>query len=273
VNIKSALKTAIAGDPDPVLNKSVPAAQVQGGALAEANAFDGLPTGYENVTAKDLVIPRIVVLQGLSPQLNKNKPEYIEGASLGDFCDVATGSIWKSDLELIPCYYAVVHLEWGQRDSSKGLVANHGTDVVKAHKNAKQNDKGQWTTNDGNIISDTATFYCLNMSDGGQRCFVPMSITALKDARLWMTSIAKQNIEGTDRQAPIFYRSWIANTVSKSNAKGDWNGWKFKPGRTILDIGGKDLLAEAVAFHKEAKEGLVQGTFDREDSEEDSDRM
>ena len=268
--MKTALKAAIAGDPDP--KASVPATQAKGGALVDESAFDGLPTGFENVTAKDLVIPRIVVLQGLSPQLNKNKPEYIEGASNGDFCDVATGSIWKADLELIPCHFAVVHLEWGARDSGKGLVANHGTDALKARKHAKQNERGQWITDEGNIIADTATFYCLNMSDGGQRCFVPMSSTALKDARLWMTTMAKLKLED-GRQAPIYSRSWIANTTSKSNAKGDWNGWKFRPGRKTLEIGGTALRDEALRFLKEAKEGLVQGSFDREDGEEDSDKM
>jgi hypothetical protein len=275
VNIKSALKSAIAADPDPKapVTQTVPATQAKGSALAEADAaFAGLPTGYENVTANDLVIPRIVVLQGLSPQLNKNKPEYIEGASNGDFCDVATGSIWKGNLELIPCYFAVVHLEWAPRDSGKGLIANHGTDVIRAHKHATKNDRGQWVTKEGNIISDTATFYCLNVSDGLQRCFVPLSSTAIKDAKLWMTAIGKQTLSDGS-QAPLYYRSWFANTVSKNNAKGDWNGWKFRPGRKIIEIGGIPLRDEALAFHKEAREGLVQGTFDREDATENSDRM
>jgi hypothetical protein len=271
VSIKNALKTAIAGDPDPKQN--VPATQAQGGALADLSAFEGLPTGLENVTAKDLIIPRIVALQGLSPQLNKNKPEYIEGASSGDFCDVATGNIWKADLELIPCYFAVVYLEWAPRDSGKGLVANHGTDVERAHKHATMNDKMQWITKEGNLIAETATYFCLNMSAGGRRSFVPLSSTALKDGRLWMTAITNERIPGTDKQAPLFYRSWIANTVGKSNAKGDWNGWKFKPGRMILDIGGKALLDEAVDFHKQAKDGMVQGSFDQENVTEDSDKM
>lgn len=275
MSIKSALKDAIAGDPDKNA-ANVPATQA-GGALADPSVFEGLPTGYENVSAKDLIIPRLVVLQGLSPQLNKNKPEYIKGAASGDFCDIAAQEVWKEGLTLLPCYYATVYLEWAPRDSGKGLIANHGTDAERAHKNASMNEKRQWITSEGNLIAETATFFCLNMSAGGRRSFVPLSSTALKDGRQWMTLITNEKLtrkDGSSFTAPLFYRTWIATTVGKSNAQGDWNGWKFKPGLTTWELGGQALLDEAVDFHRQAKEGLVQGSFDQPDNqEEDSGKM
>src|SRR6185436_3026623 len=39
-------------------------------------AFDTEDTGFENVQASDLIIPRYSILQGLSPQVTKGKPEY-----------------------------------------------------------------------------------------------------------------------------------------------------------------------------------------------------
>lgn len=273
MGIKDALSKAVAGDPDKTGN--LPATAAKGDVALAETAFDGLPTGYENVSAKDLIIPRLVVLQGLSPQLNKNKPEYIKEAQSGDFCDVATGEIWKEGLDLIPCYYATVYLEWAPRDSGKGLVANHGTDADKAHKNAQMNEKRQWITKEGNLIAETATYFCLNMSAGARRSFIPFSSTGLKDARQWMTLITNEKLtrsDGSTVPAPLFYRSWTATTVGKSNAQGDWNGWKFKPNKTILEIGGKALLDEAVDFHREAKDGLVQGSFEPE-PQEDNDKM
>lgn len=252
------------------------AKQAGGGVPVDPAMFEGLPTGYENVTAKDLIIPRLVILQGLSPQLDKNKPEYIQGAASGDFCDVATSEVWKEGITIIPCYYATVYLEWAPRASGKGLVANHGTDAEKAHKHATLNEEKRWVTKDGNIVSETATFFVLNMSAGGRRSFVPMTSTQLKNARQWMTIITNEKLtrrDGSQMQAPLFYRSWEAYSVGQSNAKGSWNGWKFRPGKTILELGGKALLDEAVEFNKQAKEGLVQGDFANEETAEDTDKM
>lgn len=278
MSIKDTFKGIVAGEQQmQAANPGSAVAKQAGGVPVDPSMFEGLPTGYENVTAKDLIIPRLVILQGLSPQLDKNKPEYIRGASSGDFCDVATSEIWKEGITIIPCYYATVYLEWAPRASGKGLVANHGTDAEKAHKHATLNEEKRWVTKDGNIISETATFFVLNMSAGGRRSFVPMTSTQLKNARQWMTVISNEKLtrkDGSQMQAPLFYRSWEAYSVGQSNAKGSWNGWKFRPGKPILELGGKALLDEAVEFNKQAKEGLVQGDFAGDETvEENTDKM
>lgn len=263
----------------PATNDQLPAAPAAAQLPAIDDSYlDSLPTGYDNVTSRDLIIPRLMILQGLSPQLDKNKPDYIEGAKSGDFCDVATGDVWKDGIDIIPCFYANVYLEWAPRASGKGLVRNYGTDEARAHKNAKLNEDRQWITAEGNRIIDTATFFVLNMSAGGMRSFIPLTSTQLKAARQWMTVITKQTrkrSDGTEVAAPIYWRVWHARSVGQSNAKGSWNGWKFAPGQTILELdpSGK-LLREVVEFQEQARQGLVQGDFGEGDAEEDhSDKM
>jgi hypothetical protein len=41
---------------------------------------DYADAGFENVTNNDILIPRISILQDLSPQVKEEKAEYIEGA-------------------------------------------------------------------------------------------------------------------------------------------------------------------------------------------------
>ncbi len=65
--------------------------------------------GFENVSAKDLLIPRLTILQKMSPQIDKSDPKYISGAEYGDFCDTGTGEIFK-DLVVVPCFFAMVYL-------------------------------------------------------------------------------------------------------------------------------------------------------------------
>ena len=226
-----------------------------------ADEFDTGATGLENVTSRDLIVPRITILQDLSPQVKKNKPEYIEGAEIGDFCDTAVGEVYK-ELLLIPVYYATVLLEWAPRATGKGLVANHGMnrDILK---DCVQDEKRRWMHGE-NLVSETMTFYALNVTAGGRRCFVPLSSTGLKSGRKWLTLITNERVlnprTNKEFQPPIFYRGWRATVTEETNNQGSWFGWKFEAAHTILEIDpDKNLLNEAKDFMAQARSGLVTG--------------
>ena len=54
----------------------------------------------------ELQIPFVRVIQALSPQIKKNDPQFIEGASQGDLFNTVTGEFWAGDegIEVITCY-------------------------------------------------------------------------------------------------------------------------------------------------------------------------
>ena len=58
--------------------------------------FFGIDTGMDQVTTADVTLPRYVILQGLSPQVNSRKDEYIEGAKMGMILNTATGKVMDS---------------------------------------------------------------------------------------------------------------------------------------------------------------------------------
>jgi hypothetical protein len=74
--------------------------------------------GMEDVSSKDVIIPRLTLLQTLSPQLNKKKGEYIEGADIGMICDLGTGDLFPDDLLFLPVHYRKDFLEWAPRSKS-----------------------------------------------------------------------------------------------------------------------------------------------------------
>lgn len=228
-------------------------------ALAENDLYGALPTGLENVTAKDQSIPRITILQGLSPQVNKNKLEYIKGAETGDICETGTGSLYK-ELIFIPCFYARIFLEWAPRESGKGLVMNHGTDD-SILKQCTKDEKGRPYTKEGNLVSETMQFMILNMSADERFAFLPLSATNLKHGKSFVTKIMAQKIirpDGSALQAPLFYRAWRMTIGSVSNNQGDWYAPRFEPSEKTLDLGGKELLDKCVAFHNACRDGLVR---------------
>jgi len=69
--------------------------------------------------SSEMQIPFIRVLQALSPQLNKKKPEYIEGAAQGDLFNTVTGEHWSGEegVTLIPCFQTTKYLEFTPRES------------------------------------------------------------------------------------------------------------------------------------------------------------
>jgi hypothetical protein len=108
------------------------------------------------------------------------------------------------------------------------------------------------------------TFYALNVTAGGRRSFVPLSSTALKSGRKWLTLITNERVlnpkTNKEFQPPIFFRSWKVTATEETNNQGSWFGWKFEPGPNILEIDpSKNLLAEAKDFMEQARSGLVTG--------------
>ena len=53
---------------------------------------DGLG-GFEQLTQDVIALPFLKVLQQLSPQLDSDKPEYIEGAKKGMFCNTSLNKV------------------------------------------------------------------------------------------------------------------------------------------------------------------------------------
>src|SRR3989304_975795 len=79
----------------------------------------------ENVGIGDLLVPRLTIIQDLSPQRKPNKAEFISGAETGIVCDVGTGDLFPDGVLFLPVYYRNDYLEWAPRSTGKGLVAVH----------------------------------------------------------------------------------------------------------------------------------------------------
>lgn len=216
--------------------------------------------GLDNVGETDVLIPRLTILQGLSPQLNKKKSEYIEGAGIGDICDVGVREFWSDGIMFLPVYFSKVYLEWGPRESGKGLIAIH-EDPTVLERLTGINEKNVPVTVEGNTISETSQYFGFNLSAGGRKCFIPFSSTQLKKARAWNTlamSDKKTNSKGQEFTPPLWYRAYALGTGPEGNAKGDWVGWTISRGPKFSDLGfpdPKEMFEKCKSF----RDALVEG--------------
>jgi hypothetical protein len=220
--------------------------------------------GSELVATKDVLIPRLVILQALSPQVNKKKAEFIDGAEVGDFCNVATSDIYKESVTVIPCFFITNYLEW--RKNRGGLANNYGDDPTIT-KQATRNDKNQMILPSGNTLEETAQWYCL-LSIGGnwERIFFPLKATNLKHSRKWMTLCRAENIKdskGDIFKPPLFWRSWQLSIVADGNDQGDWYTFKPEKRDTVLDLfPDRSLLKACMSFYTDLKGGKVKGDIE-----------
>lgn len=227
--------------------------------------------GRENVTTRDMIIPRLAILQKLSPQIDKKNggAQFIEGAEVGDIVDVTTGDLFKEGLHFLPCYFITQWLEWAPRKSGKGLIATHDDDKVL--QGCTQNDKKQWVNKAGNYIAQTAQFYGLNLSVEGvpRPSFIPMASSQLKAARKWNTLAGSELLtrkDGSSFIAPLFYRTYELTSGEESNSEGDWMGWVVSRSVALPELGNppfnrrdwnviKDM---AIAMLKSIQSGAVR---------------
>jgi hypothetical protein len=224
----------------------------------ELLALSGM--GTENVQAKDVLIPRLTILQALSPQLNKKKAEYIEGAEIGDFCNVATADIYKESVVVVPCHFATAYMEWTKNRG--GLAGNYGDDA-SIIKNTVKNDKNENVLPNGNIIQEQAQWYCL-LQDGAtwSRVFFPLKATNLKHSRKWLTLCRAEVVQLPNNELwkpPLFWRSWKLNIVSDGNDQGDWYTFRPEKGEPIMELDpSKQLIRMCKSFYEEIRTEKVR---------------
>lgn len=228
---------------------------------ADLSAFDGMSTGLENITAQDLLIPRLTILQGLSPQVSQGSPEYDPEARVGEIYDVGLQERFPGSVQFIPVHYEKKWLEWAPRASGKGLVKIHDTDAILDQ--AEKDDKGKMALKNGNYIAETAQLYGINVTADNRKCFLPMVSTQLKKARRLLTLATSEKVQRSDGSVfspPLFYRVYKLSTVPESNAEGKWMGWKIERDVSVPELPNwQDLLADIKVFRDSLVKGELKG--------------
>lgn len=221
----------------------------------------GAGTGLENVGAKDLLIPRLTILQGLSPQVTQGKPEFDEAAKVGQIYDVGLQEGFPEGIHFLPVHYVKQYLEWWPRATKKGLAAIHDTAAIL--EKCEPDEKGRPTLPSGNYVAETAQFYGLNISAGFRKSFLPMASTQLKKARRLLTLATSEKIaksDGTEFTPPIFYRTYHFTTVPESNNEGNWMGWKIERGPSLDELPNwQSIMADIKLFRDALTKGDIKG--------------
>lgn len=261
-------------------------------ALAPTTNNAGLPAAFldeivadagagTSSSADDNIVPFIVLLQDMSPEVKKRNPEYVEGAEPGMLMNKATKKLYASDdaqsealkLPLLifqPVAFDRAIIQWVPRIDGGGFVARHeltGTveDTMK-RIGAKQmevtDERGDkklvWRSGDGkHDLIDTRYHYGNILEDDGTLvpAVIGMSSTGHTASREWMT-LMTQKIRVGDRLIvpPSWVKKYEVHSKAKTNAKGDFFVFTVDDDGFIED-------AQIRAAGKELNEAFGKGTI------------
>lgn len=170
----------------------------------------GNARGAENVGTEDLIIPRLEVVQALSPCLQKNHAAYIEGAQQGDIYNSVTRENYGPKVAVVPVFFKKEYLVWKDRKKGGGFRGAHPT-----HDQAQVRVDEQETPDDYAINETNQQFVLVLREDQTtEQAVISMSRTKLKVSRNWNSLM---RIAGGD----TFSRYYFLISVDEKNANGD----------------------------------------------------
>lgn len=219
----------------------------------DVSMFMGTPSGLENVTSQDLLIPRLTVIQTNSPQVTMGKPEFNEKYKAGMILDTGLGEFWTPTIDFLPVHFQKQWIEWHPRESNKGIanIFDNGEIMNQTVEDANGRD----VLPNGNYVAETAQIYGLNLSANGRPSYIGMTSTQLKKSRRWLTLATSEEVDdgkGNTFTPPFFYRAYTLGVVPENNAKGSWIGWTIERGLSIPEMGKADM-AMASRLYERAK--------------------
>lgn len=170
--------------------------------------------GSEDVSANEMILPRVDVIQALSPQIKKNDPSYIPDAEQGMIFNTVTGQLYGSEVTFVPVLFRKEYTVWKLRKAGGGFCGAH-----KYEADAQLAVEQMENPADYEVV-ESHQHFCIILSDSGpQEAVFSMTKSKLKVSRALNTLI---QIAGVDR----FAKAYKLSAVEDSGAKGDY--WTFK---------------------------------------------
>lgn len=178
---------------------------------------DGVGRGNEAVDHSDLVIPRLEVVQALSPCRQKNKPEFIEGAEEGMLYNNVSRRLYAGAVMIVPVVFRKEYQLWLDRKKSGGQQGFRGAFATEQEARARKEELPAAEYEITDIIEAHVHFCLLADPATGtvEEICLSMSRSKKKVSKRWNSMI---RMFGGDR----FSRAYKLVAVEESGQQGDY---------------------------------------------------
>ena len=170
--------------------------------------------GSEEVTINDLVLPRVDVLQALSPQIKKTDPSYIPNSEQGIIFNTVSGELYGTQITFVPVVFRREFILWQSRKSGGGFRGSFQT-----AEEAEEERESLDNPNDYEVVETHVNFVLILHPDGHQEeAVLSWSKSKRKVSRKLNSLIQMIN-------ADRFARAYRLTTIPVSGPKGEY--WSF----------------------------------------------
>lgn len=209
-----------------------------------AMLLEDFGAGTEHMTMASYAIPRVVILQALSPACTKGHAGQIDGAEVGMIMENVSQQLWDGEdgITFLPISYRLTYINWWPRNSNKGkgFIADLGPDP-KALAGTTKGEHGENMKADGSEIVLTAEYFGFILDEAGEEEPVPVMLSMAKSQMKKskaMNTLTRVMIKAAGRSgaAPLFYCTYHLTTVMEQNAKGQpYSNWSVERGPALLE--------------------------------------
>lgn len=202
--------------------------------------------GSEGVTTDDMSLPRLSIIQDLSPQRKKSEDAYIDGAEEGMIFNTASNTLFPAgNVVVIPCFFRAEYAVWKDRKKGGGFGGAFSEEADAERWISEQEDAADWAA------SYTHQHFCIMVHPDHteqkphlEDVVVSMSRSQLKPSRKWNTMVQSA---GGDR----FSRAYKLSVIQDKSNKGDFFNWSVKQ----LGYVPESLFKKAEATYEAVKAG------------------
>lgn len=156
--------------------------------------------GSENVDLQDLVIPRVELVQALSPCIEEGDAQFIEGAKPGMFYNSVTRELYGPSLIVCPAFFKKQYLVW--RDRKKGGGFGGAFDSM-AEAQDRIGEEDMRTQDEWEAVETAIQIVLVYNPDTQEmsEAVISMARTKMKVSRQWNSLI---RVNGMDRFSRIY---------------------------------------------------------------------
>lgn len=206
--------------------------------------------GAENVGTDDMIIPRIELIQALSPVRKKSDSAYIDGAEEGMLYNNVTRALYGTEVTVVPVYYSKQYLVW--KDRKMGGGGSNGYRGAFANE-ALARDAIAALGEEGLEVSDTAQHFVLvRNGNDWQEAVISMSKSKVKVSKRWNSLMRLTNTDS-------FSRAYKLSSTVETNAR---NESYFNFNITALGFVNKELYDRAEKLYETIRTGGVKVSND-----------
>lgn len=227
--------------------------------VAMTDLMSDIGMGFEGMSAKDVAIPFVAILQGLSPQV-KRGPNNIEGAREGDIFNTVSQEVINGEegIVVVPCAYQKKWVEWKTRESGGGFIQAHDTDEILTK--TTKNERGQDMLAADRLIVTTAYHYVIVVTaQGFYKAVISMTSTNLKKSRRWNAQMGSIQVTQGERRfvPPAFAHSYLLKTVMETKDANSWFTWDIQ-NPTLIAFAQPDIYHAAKKFCMDVNGGIIK---------------